>query len=119
MIIENLITPEFKREIVDVPEIQKDGQIIIVEWNAEQAMNFNELMFELNKHESDKKNFSLFMACMVASSMIKENGEMLVDPKHFRELPKIFPQKAFERLYDKAAALNGFTPKVIEKAKKP
>lgn len=118
MIIDNLITPEFKREIVDVPEIQKDGQIIIVEWNAEQAMNFNELMFELNQDEKDKKNFAYFMACMVASSMIKENGELLVNPKHFRELPRIFPQRAFERLYDKAAAMNGFTPAIIEKAKK-
>lgn len=118
MIISDLVTPEFQREIVDVPEIQKDGQILITEWNAEQAMKFNNLMWELNQNPEDKKNFSLFMACMVAMSMIKENGELLVNPDHFRELPKIFHPKAFERLYDKAAAMNGFTPQVIEKAKK-
>lgn len=118
MIIDNLPSPDFKREIVDVPEIQKDGQILIAEWNAEQAMKFNNLMWELNQNEADKKNFAYFMACMVAMSMVKENGELLVNPDHFRDLPKIFPQKAFERLYDKAASLNGFTPQVIEKAKK-
>lgn len=75
-------------------------------------------MFEMNKDENDKKNFSLFMAAMIAASMVKEDGSPLVDIRHFRELPKIIHPKAFERLYDAAAAMNGFTPKVIEKAKK-
>lgn len=118
MILENIIPHDFKREAVPVDEYQKGGEILIAEWNAEQAMRFQALMYDLNQNPEDKKNFALFMACMIACSMIKEDGSPLVNVGHYRELPKIFPQKVFERLYDKAAAMNGFTPQVIEKAKK-
>lgn len=118
MIVEDLIPYEFKREAVPVDEYKKGAQILIQEWNGEQAMRFNHLMYELNANPEDKKEFVFFMSAMVACSAIKENGDLLVNPKHYKELARSLPFKALERCYDVAARFNGFTPAALKNAKK-
>lgn len=118
MIITQFKPKEFKREAVPVDEIQKGGEILISEMDAEKSMKFNSMVVDMNKDPKIKKEFVYFMAAMIAATMVREDGELLVDPAEYRLLPKQIPFKALERLYDKAAEMNGFTPELRSKAKK-
>lgn len=119
MILDSFLPVTFKRQAVPVDEIQKGGEILVTEMDAEKSMRFNEMVVDQNKDPEAKSRFVYFMAAMCAATMVRENGELLVDPKHYRELPKQIPFAALTRIYDAAAALNGFTPELRDKAKKP
>lgn len=118
MILNSFVTTEFKREAVPVDEIQKGGEILVCEMDAEKSMKFNEMVVEQNNDPEAKTQFVYFMAAMCAATMVNESGELLVNPKHYRELPKQMPFKALNRIYDKAAELNGFTSLARTNAKK-
>lgn len=118
MILNNFVGVTFKREAVPVDEIQKGGEILVTEMDAEKSMRFNEMVVDQNNDPESKKRFVYFMAAMCAATMINEQGELLVDPAHYRELPKQIQFAALTRIYDAAAALNGFTGELRNKAKK-
>lgn len=119
MILNDFVPMTFRRETVPADELQKGGEILIQEMNAEQAMKFNALCIAMNQDPEVSTKFVYFMACMVASTMIREDGELLVNPDHYKELPKQLGEKLLSRIYNKAAAMNGFTPELPEQAKKP
>lgn len=119
MIIDNFTGITFKRETVKADEMVKGGEILITEMDAEKSMSFNEMVVEMNKDETVKTRFVYFMAALCAATMIREDGSLLVDPQHFKELPKKIPDSLLTRIYEKSAELNGFTSTLRKKAKKP
>lgn len=125
-IINNLISakPEMKTEIVDVPELGAGAQIILKEFDAESASDFNFEMIKKEKSESSKgENLNTmrgpmrFYAMLVCCSAVDEKGDRISNVSEADALMSNWPRDLLIKVGEKAAEINGFTKKSKEEAK--
>ncbi len=105
MILKNLTNiPKVKTKLVKVPELQKNGEIIIRQMTISETIIFNILV---NEHAENglivtEKNI---MAKLI-SSMVDEEGNHIAKPSELLTLVENMPHKVASRLYVAYLELN-------------
>lgn len=99
MALKSLVDFKLKEELVDVPEIEEDGQILVREMNSVRSKLFQETI------KADHFNLiNLIIACCV-----DEDGAQVNDHKDSLLLESNIPKTAFANLVNACLRVNGFT----------
>lgn len=118
MIIGNLVSnvPPLRTVIEDVPELGKDAQIMLREFDAITASRFNDAMAEDKSAKSVKG--IIFYSRLICACAVNESGERIADIKDANELARSWGFELISRIGNIAAELNGFTESAKADAKK-
>lgn len=120
MIVNNLISsaPALKVVIVDIPEFGEGAQIMLQEFNAKTASDFNTKFGELGDVKSPA-GMADFYALLVCASAVNESGEKLLPVSEYGQLVNSWKRDLIFRIGQEAATLNGFMGENRAALKKP
>lgn len=127
MIIDNMfsVRPDFKKEIVDVPEFGDGAQIIIQEFSASQASDFNESILSAKTEDSTTspnkrklRDLLMFYCNLICCSAVNEKGERIAKLEDAPKILDLWDQGLILRIGEVAATINGFNGKAVDEVKK-
>lgn len=106
----------YRRELVDVPELGTDAQIYVREMSVQglidyQAHNFDQLGKPL------AENPYQWMVSLIVACTCNEDGDPLATQDDVPELMKKLPKSVMERLLPICQRLNDLAPKALSDAK--
>ncbi len=127
MIISDMfsVKPDFKREVIDVPEFGEDAQMVLQEFSAAQASDFNESIISAKRDVSTTapgkrplRELLLFYCTLICCSAVNEKGERIAKLEDAEKLLEQWDQNLILRIGAVAAKLNGFDGKAVDETKK-
>ena len=118
-------TPTMKVEIMDVPELGDGAQIVLKEFDADSASDFNFELVKNNKSDSAKTASKVsargplrFYAMLICCSAVDESGNRISNVDEADLIMSRWPRDLILRVGEKAASINGFTSEAKDEAKK-
>lgn len=114
------IKQNLKTVIIDVPELGDDAQIMLREFSAKSASEFNKYMMDSKKDTSTTPQMQgmRFYAALICATAVDEKGNLLSGLSEVDSLLASWDEKLIMRIGDKAAEINGFTASQKEEVKK-
>lgn len=119
MIVSNLISsaPALQVRIIDIPEFGEGAQIMLQEFNAKSASEFNGAFGELGDTKTPDGMVN-FYAILVCACAVNEKGEKLLPVSEYQQLVNAWKRDLIFRIGAEAADLNGFMGERREEVKK-
>lgn len=120
--------PIFKRAVVDIPEMGAGAQIVLQEFTAEMASEFNESLVFTKPQNTNVSTTApnglpglrgtlRFYALLICCCAVNEDGERISNSSEADLLMKQWDKDLIFRIGEYAADMNGFTKKAKEEAK--
>lgn len=110
-----------KNIIVDVPEIGEDAQILLREFTARAASEFNKYIMDSKKDLSTTPQLQAlrFYAALICATAVDEKGNLLSSLSDVDSLLDSWDEKLILKVGEKAADINGFNASQKDEVKKP
>ena len=109
---------DLQKQVVDVPELGKDAQVIVRELNGAERVAYNEFVMEMQKTNTEMTpaNTMDALAKLVSMTVVDEQGNLVFDASDIEQL-KLKSTVVLSRLGETALRLSGITEKVVQEAK--
>lgn len=114
------VKQNLKIKVIDIPEIAEGAQIMLREFTAKAASDFNKYMMESKKDLSTTPQTQglRFYSALICSTAIDEDGKLISSIEDVDSLLSMWDEKLIFRIGDIAAEINGFTQTKKEEIKK-